>query len=459
MKKILINLPIACCLCLLMSCSKNAFLDEKPNSSIIIPSTLPELRGMLDYTQVFTFSPGLGEMATDDYYMLPVNWQALSSIVERNSYTWEADLYSNQLSVPDWSMPYQQILYANIVLEQLEKIQPATSEIREWEDIKGTALFKRAWALSNLVQHFAAAFDSATMNTTPGVPIRLTTDVKNYLPRNSIKECYDQVFNDLTQAAKLLLPVVPATAKNRPSKPAVYALAARNALLTGQYEKAKNYADSALQLYNHLTDYNTVSATAVTPFDISQPEVLYYCQAISRYTILQTTSTTVFVDTSLYRSYNSNDLRRSIFFRTSSGTNMGFKRGYSGNTLSFTGLATDEVYLIRAESLARLGQTNSALTDLNSLLQKRWRSGTFIPVTAVNATDALTKIIAERRKELVWRGLRWHDLKRLNKKGAAIQLKRILGTDNYLLEPTSNKYVFPIPQEEISLSALFQNPR
>lgn len=459
MKISILKLILYCSLLLLIGCSKNEFLDKKPNSSIIIPTTLTELRAMLDYTQVFTFSPGLGEMAADDYYLLPVNWQAIASVVERNSYTWESDLYSNQLSIADWSLPYQQILYANIVLEQLEKTKPAESEIREWTDIKGSALFKRALALSSLVQHFAAAFDSATMNTAPGVPIRLTTDVRSYQQRNSLKECYDQIFNDLNVAAQLLSPVVPAVAKNRPSKPAAYALAARNALFTGQYEKAKNYADSSLQLYNHLTDYNSISTTAVTPFDRSQPEILYYCQAISQYSILSTLSTTVFADTGLYRSFAVNDLRRSIFFRTISGSNMGFKRGYSGTTFAFTGLATDEVYLIRAESLARLEKTNAALTDLNTLLQKRWRTGTFTPVTAVNAADALTKIIAERRKELVWRGLRWQDLKRYNKEGFNIRLQRIIGADNYTLEPGSNKYIFPIPQEEISLSGIIQNPR
>ncbi|HCL05345.1 MAG TPA: hypothetical protein DHW64_05015 [Chitinophagaceae bacterium] len=96
---------------------------------------------------------------------------------------------------------------------------------------------------------------------------------------------------------------------------------------------------------------------------------------------------------------------------------------------------------------------------MNTLLQKRWRTGTFTPVTAANAADALNKIIAERRKELVWRGLRWQDLKRFNKQGANIRLQRILGTDNYLLEPGSNKYIFPIPQEEISLSGIIQNTR
>jgi starch-binding outer membrane protein, SusD/RagB family len=459
MKTYIPKLIFYCGLFLWMGCSKNEFLNKKPNSSIIIPTTLAELRSMLDYTQVFTFSPGLGEMASDDYYLQPVNWQAIASVVERNSYTWESDLYGNQLSIADWSLPYQQILYANIVLEQLDKTKPGESEVREWTDIKGSALFKRALALSSLVQHFAAAFDSSTMNTAMGVPIRLTTDVKSYQPRNSMKECYDQIFTDLSMAAQLLSPVVPSVAKNRPSKPAAYALAARNALFTGQFEKAKNYADSALQLYNYLTDYNSISTTTVTPFDRSQPEILYYCQAISQYSILQTTSTTVFADTILYRSYNINDLRRAIFFRTISGSNMGFKRGYSGATLSFTGLATDEVYLIRAEALARLGLTNAALSDLNTLLQKRWKTGTFVPVTAINDTDALQKILGERRKELVWRGLRWHDLKRYNKQGLAIRLQRILGSDSYTLDPGSNKYVLPIPQDEISLSGIIQNPR
>ncbi|MGL1493947.1 RagB/SusD family nutrient uptake outer membrane protein, partial [Vibrio parahaemolyticus] len=36
------------------------------------------------------------------------------------------------------------------------------------------------------------------------------------------------------------------------------------------------------------------------------------------------------------------------------------------------------MYLIRAEALARLGQATAAMTDLNSLLRNRWRTGTFI---------------------------------------------------------------------------------
>ena len=458
MKTTLFSIQLFCCCLLFTACTKTGFLDEKPNSSIVVPASLTDLRSMLDNTQVFTFSPGLGELAADDYYTLPANWQAMPAI-ERNSYTWESDIYGNQQNLSDWSLPYQQILYSNIVLEQLNKIVPTVAETAEWNDIKGSALFKRALAMSSLVQHFAPAFDSSNMETTPGVPIRLSADIKNYLPRNSMRACYDQVFADLTEALPLLSPLVPQLTKNRPSRPAAYALLARNALLTGQYQQAKNYADNVLQLYNQLIDYNTISTTATTPFDRSTIETLYYCQAISQYTSLQTISTTVFADTLLYRSYQNNDLRRSIFFRTISGGNIGFKRGYSGTVFSFTGLATDEVYLIRAEALARLGQTQNALADLNSLLVKRWRTGTFAPVTAATANEALQKILAERRKELVWRGLRWQDLKRLNKQGLNLSLTRILGSQVYTLLPGSNKYVFAIPQNEITLSGITQNPR
>ncbi|MBW0178985.1 RagB/SusD family nutrient uptake outer membrane protein [Sediminibacterium sp.] len=449
---------LCCCFCLLTACDKDAFLDKKPNSAIIIPSTLAELRSLLDNTQVFTYSPGLGEMGSDDYYLTEANWQALP-FLERSSYTWESDLYGSQLNISDWSLCYQQILYANIVLEQLEKNPPATSVQAEWNNIKGSAFFLRGFALSNLVQHFAAAFDSATMTTTPGVPIRRNTNVHQNVPRSSIKDCYDSIFTDLLTAAALLSDIVPPVAKNRPSKPAAFAQLARMATASGQYEKARIYADSCLRLYNYLTDYNTVSTTAVSPFDRSHAETIYFSQAISTYVVLFTTSTTVFADTALYRSYTTNDLRRSIFFRATGGTNMGFKRGYSGTILPFTGIATDEVWLIRAEALAKTGQWQAAMADLNTLLQKRWRTGTFVPLTALNATDALEKIRTERRKELVWRGHRWSDLKRYNKEGANITLVRKLGNQTYTLLPGSNKYVFAIPANEISMSGIIQNPR
>lgn len=439
-------------------CSKQDFLDVKPNSSIVIPNTVSDLRGMLDYTTVFTNSPGLGEIATDNYYLLFPDWQALS-FTERSSHTWEADLYGNLRQVNDWNIPWQQILYCNIVLEQLDKNPPRNTDLAEWQNIRGSALFCRAWAYAALLQHFAPAFDSATMSTDLGVPLRTNTDVHQYLQRASLQAGYDQVFRDLTEAVPLLGKTAPAVAKNRPSCPAAYALLARTCLFTRQFQRAAGYADSCLGLYNVLIDYNSISASAVTPFDRSNAESIYFCQALNDYSILFASSATVLADTTLYRSYATNDLRRSLFFRTISSSSIGYKRGYGGTVLAFTGLATDEVLLIRAEAQARLGNTAAAMYDLNTLLVKRWKTGTYTPLSAISPADALAKILAERRKELPWRGLRWLDLKRFNKEGYNITLTRNLNGQSYSLAPNSPRYVFAIPSDEIALSGITQNQR
>ena len=138
---------------------------------------------------------------------------------------------------------------------------------------------------------------------------------------------------------------------------------------------------------------------------------------------------------------------------------MGIKRGYSGTINAYSGLAMDEVYLNRAECLARSGNIVGAMNDLNTVLINRWKTGTYTNQTAVSQSDALQKILTERRKELLFRGLRWIDIKRFNKENAGWILTRILNGTTYSLSPNSPLYVLPIPDNEISDSGITQNPR
>ena len=105
-------------------------------------------------------------------------------------------------------------------------------------------------------------------------------------------------------------------------------------------------------------------------------------------------------------------------------------------------------------------KTSQAIQDLNALLAKRWKSGSFVPVTAMTSEDALKIILEERRKELVFRGLRWSDLKRLNKEPRfAVTLEKTIAGKEYVLPPNDNRYVFPIPSAVIQMSGIEQNPR
>ena len=118
-----------------------------------------------------------------------------------------------------------------------------------------------------------------------------------------------------------------------------------------------------------------------------------------------------------------------------------------------------EIYLIKAECLARRNEVSAAMQWIDQLLVTRYRTGTYTPMLAANREDALQKIWTERRKELVLRGSRWSDLKRLNREGQGINLSRTLNGTVYSLPAGDARYVFALPVEEIEVSGLVQNER
>lgn len=97
---------------------------------------------------------------------------------------------------------------------------------------------------------------------------------------------------------------------------------------------------------------------------------------------------------------------------------------------------------------------------LNSLLTERYKAGSFTPLIASDAANALQMILQERRKELLFRGIRWPDLRRLNlDPSTAKTLYRIIEGKTYELQPNSPNYVFPIEERVIQFSGIEQNPR
>lgn len=438
---------------ILPSCKKN-WLDEKPNTGLFVPGTLEDCQILLDNNSRLNMrEPGIGEIGADNYFKFFSDWQTAQE-PERNMYTWQPDIYGAQPS-PEWRNEYEKIYYANAVLGTLEKIAITSSNSLDWNAIKGSALFLRASGHYNLVSLFGKPYDQTTATTDLGIPVKTTADVNEPATRGTVKAVYDLILADLNEAKELLpLTVV---AKTRPSKVAAEGLLADVYLTIGNYELAFENADAALNKYNSLLNYNTLSAASNTPFTRFNSEVIYHAVQISYGIIVLGTG---YVDTLLYQSYHADDLRKGLFYRNRT-VGYSFKGSYNQSGSSFfSGIATDELYLIRAECTARKNNVAAAMNDLNTLLRTRWRTGTYVDMTAANQTEALSKVLTERRKELAFRGRRWNDLRRLNKDpNYAVTLTRLLNGQTYTLAPNDIKYVYPIPQEEIDRSGIEQNPR
>lgn len=445
---------------LLIAACKKGFLDQRPDKALLVPQTLADFRALLDNINIFNRTPGLTGIADGDSYTPDAGWKAWAQDAERNSYTWAPDIFVNSTAT-DWALPYQQVFYANVVLDGLQNLPPDQQATAGYLEIKGIALFNRAFAYFSLAQQFAPTYNEASAATDPGLPLRLTADVTRREQRSSVRDTYALIFSDLA-AARGMLPLR-SDYRTRPTLAALYALLARIDLSVQDYEKAGRYADSCLQLRPALLDYNTLSAAATRPFPPALPngsneEVIWYSAAVA-YSFATSASQTL-TDSVLYRSYAPDDLRGTVLFRTMPGSNGKFKGSYTGAIPLFTGLATDEMYLIRAECRARKGDVNGAMADLSTLLQKRWRTSTYTSRATSSQDDALGMVLQERRKELTGRNQRWSDLRRLNSDPRfRVTLNRSIDGVAYTLEPLSPRYVYPIPPDELKLNPLVQNPR
>jgi len=452
-----------------LSCTKSDFLDAKPNKSILIANTIEDFRNLMENTSIVNVTGGaLAQMSGDEYVITSyAEWQGLSTSTQKNAYIWAPDLYAGENTIQDWNVPYKTVFYANAVLDGLEK--SAEGQTAGAQSLKGRALFVRANAFYDLARNFCKAYDPVTADTDPGVPLKLTSAVENTESRSSLKQTYDRIVADLNAAETLLPPERQPANLNRPSKIAVYALMSRIFLEMRRYGEAEQYADRCMSLYSTLIDYSTLNRTATSPFNTGNEEVIYNTlQATFAFELTGASNNSVAkISPEVIGLYAPNDLRLQIFFtlNAANGTYTK-KRGYYGlYSYPFTGLATDEVYLIKAECSARRGDIASAMSRLNQLASKRWNPGAtsparpYVDLTASTPGEALQKVLTERRKELVWRGMRWHDLKRLNMEGAGIALSRTLNGITYTLPANDARWVFPIPLEEISASGIVQNPR
>lgn len=439
-----------------ISCQK--YLDVKKNSNYGQVETAADCQLLLDDYNVMNVGyPSDGETSSDDYYLIDQDYNnSQVSPEDRVFYIWSAGAIRPSAS-SQWQKPYYAVYYANLVLECLDKLNKGGTDQATLNNLRGSALFYRAYAFWQIAQLYTHPYSEATASQYPGIPLRLTSDINDKSDRGTVADTYNKIIQDLTEAVSLMPPT--STVPTRPNKTAAYAMLARTYLSMSDYNNALKNADAALSLNHTLVDFNTLDASYNMPFDPKfNAEIIFHTvttdddQPLNNYRAK--------INNDLVVSYQDNDLRKGILIKSNGDSTYRFIGNYDAayTTILFDGIAVDEMYLTRAECYARAGQTDLAMSDLNTLLKTRWATGTYVDKTASSADDALSVILSERRKELVMRGMRWTDLRRLNQDPKfAVTLTRTILGQTYTLPPNDPRYTLLIPTEVILNGHIPQN--
>ncbi len=454
MKQYIYKLLIASLFCM-ASCTK--FLEDKTNKTSTVPSTLEDMQALLDAGNQLNLGsyPFFLEACTDDFLLTDAGYNNLD-VFDRQVYIFQnPELYSATEKLILWRDAYKAIAIANTVLDGLSDIKILKG--LDPNNIKGQALFHRAFMHFILLQIYAPPFDEKGNNNIPGIAIKLSSDINDKTKRSTVGECYRSVIQDFEEAADLLpneLGIV-----TRPNKISAHAALSRVYMAMEDYGNAKKYAELVLTRYDKLMDLNSMNVDASFPYPAMNEETLFF--AYSNGTTMFGGSRGSYMADDLLSMYDTHDLRFRANYKKGNDGRYTFKGHYvgSGTYLFFVGLTTSEVLLNAAESNTRLGNATLGKEQLNALLQNRIEKQFFVPVTETNSEALLKIIIKERRKELVRRGLRWSDLRRLNKderfKKEIVRVVTVDGkTEQFKLLPNSRDYIFNIPAEVKNMTGM-----
>ncbi len=426
------------------SCKK--YLDKKSDSKLVTLQTIQDYQALLDDALFMNLrhSPSFGESSADDYF-IPQNIYNQMGAFQQQIYFWNPQPY---FTGGDWTICFKSVYNCNLTLEGMDKIQPSSNEQAAWNNVTGSALFYRSYNFYDLACTFSKAYDAVTADSDLGIPLRLESDFNIPSVRASVRQTYDRILQDAKQAS-YLLPDLPEVT-TRPSKCAAYGLLARVYLSMGIFDSAYQYANKCLAIKDNLHDYNSPNGLLVRFND----ETIFYNEINSSMPYFS--SSYGKADTALIAGYDINDKRLQVLF--SGPGYLKFIGTYTNSRSTyFSGIATDEIYFIKAECCARMGNLPAAFDVLNTILEKRWTTGTFVPFTSGSVGEAINLILKERRKSLLMRGLRWMDIKRLNKLQSQITPTRLINGELFTLPPNDNRYALPIPADIIRLTGMPQN--
>jgi len=497
-KYILITL---CSIAVFISSCKKDFLAQDPESGLagaIFWKTESDLkqgvvgayRSLRDLG-LFSFWM-FGEMRSDNtsfQYNAPQRGQENRELVDEFLVT-----SANTLIQDFWQQSYVGIARCNDVLDNVERI--SMSDESKNQSI-GEVKLLRAFHYFNLVRQFG------------GVPLRLevtsSPEDARSKGRASIDEVYTQILADLNDAAGRLPVTYSANDKGRVTS------GTANALLGEVYLTQKKYSE-ALTALRKVTGYSLMPTygSVFIPDNKNNQESIFEIQFLGSvpdlasnfmYQFAPFNSGTVVTQdpgtnlsfssgwntptTDLISAYETGDQRKDISlaegFTGAAGFvaapyvkkyNYGFVQPGQTN-VNFPIIRYADVILEIAECLNETGfsANGEAFTLLNSIRTRAGlpakTAGNSNPALDVSSQEAFRTAIAQERKvELAFENHRWYDLVRT---GKAVDVMNEHGKREVSKNPTQypagsytvtpNKLLLPIPEREVTLDNLTQNPQ
>ncbi len=390
--------------------------------------------------------------------------------------------YQNQVNAHfiHWQTSYFAINQANLVLDALPKVEKMTQANKDF--VEAQALFIRGLLYFELMRAYAYEPTVEIKEASKGgVPLLKSgvvdaTQIK-LEGRASINDVYESIYSDLTNSiAKFTSSGRTATASFA-NRTAAQAMFSRVALYRGDYTNAAKYATDALAT-GSVGRFQTRDTYVSAWRSANHPKSIFEIQFqtnenIGVNTSLQTTYTTLVASgnrtttggfgdlvptKALLDAYESEkdadgkvivDVRRSLYELGTAGRGTAeiectkfFGRSGQVNLDNIPVIRVSEMYLNRAEALARSGNAAGALTDLNVI---RTRAG--LPAaTGLTGAALITEILKQRRLELAFEGHRFFDMKRLG-----LDIVKAAPVQN--LNFTDFRVLAPIPIREIQANA------
>ena len=345
----------------------------------------------------------------------------------RRFYTWQAEPWAtddddDEMYGTDegWTRFYERIAVCNSVLNDVERF---TNDER-YAQIKGEALFLRAFYYFYMVNIWGEPYDKNTANVKLGVPLKITPEIidQDY-SRSSVQACYDQIIKDAEAAVTYLEGIYPTTSK-RIGVQAARALLARVYLYMADYENTVKYCDAILNDMRNLAvlDLNTISVDDY--HDILKeedcPEDIF--TATSGLTLRGSSGYRFTVSDELVECYQEeagdwrfrggNEDCHFFAYDLRSGIPIYSRIQIDAATYLFVGYGLNfpEVYLNKAEAEAMQDNTQEAIAAINAIREKRIENPSSID--NLSGEDLVKYIRRERRRELSFLYHRWFDLRR-----------------------------------------------